>query len=188
MEIPQELVERCKKLELLLYFGSELEDIRFFRLWMKLKETGDLKRMMIPDNHTPYKMMSVFQAPTTTLYALDENNDICFLFWVSPSSGFIDDKTVLCGYWVDKRKRKSKRMLKLTSLVYELVFSHYHYCIGITWQKDLLHPHEYIGYSVTGYVESLYGVKDVYFVILRRQDFYKSRFYKVVRHSERLKR
>lgn len=185
MEIPTELVERCERLDLRLYEGTEIEDIKLFKLWMMMKENGDLTRTFIPESYTPYRMMSVFQSPTTTLYALDSHGDICFLFWGTPSSHFSGDRTVLCGLWVDASMRMSKRSLQLTSLVYELVFSQYPYCLGTTWQDDLLKPHADLGYTVAGFVPELYGINDIYFVLLRKENFYKSRLYKLARYSER---
>ncbi len=179
MIIPDELRKQAEKLRLRLYASNENEDFLLLHWWIDLHATGELSDILEPASRSLSQMFETFKPPTTFIYALNSKNKIEFAWWAYPSSLHPTDRTLICGLWLSDPLRSSKRGVQLTTLVYKLAFCHYDYILGTTWQKDKLKVHRSMGYEVTGFVPHIYGVDNVFFVLLSKGNFEQSKMYRL---------
>lgn len=186
-QLPEHLQQQAARLGLQLYTPSAGLDFLFTHLWMDLTETGDLEKIIIPDSRNLAAFLNVFQSPTITTFAVNAQKRIEFLFWARPASAAENEQTMICGTWSAKTLRGKPRQALLTGTIYEFLFANYGYCFGVTWQQDLLKIHAKLGYSVAGFCPSIYGLDNVYLVLLQKDDFYNSRFYAVYSKTEKRK-
>lgn len=179
------LISKAKQLDLQMYVPGDESDMLFVKLWMQLKITGDLYKAIHPEARTPSAMLNHFQTPNLALYTLNSKGDIDFLFWVKPASDVAEERTAIVGGWVAEDIRGTRKAVLLANAAYQMVFLKYDYCLGTTWQRELFDTLKGIGYDIISYVPSLYGIKDVYFILLKKQDFQDSHLRKLATRIER---
>lgn len=185
IEIPETLKLKSSRLALKLYQNQEAEDWMLIKFYMQVAESGEYEKIFIPEARPISEALACFKPPNTTFYALNDKKEIIFLFWVRPASNHDSEQTIVCSIWADEKFRKTKRFIQLTSLVYELIFTNYNYCMATTWQENLPTTFERAGYRMAGIIPHLYGIERVFVMFLTREDFYKSFLYELDQKIER---
>jgi hypothetical protein len=167
--------------------NNQTDEIRLFKLWVHLSATNELEKTVLPECRQMMAFINHLKSTEVTLYHLNPSGEINFLFWFSPASKSQGEKTAFAGLWLKRDFRKSKKALKLINNAYQLLFLNYNYCLGTTWQKSLFKVSESIGYRILAKVPSLYGINDVYFIGLSKDDFQSFKLHSIankVRESE----
>jgi hypothetical protein len=185
MEIPEEMGERAQELDIRVYTGAPNEDLMLLNLWMELTENGEIKSIMTPEYLSPSKFISAFQWPKNVLYALNEDGKLSYLCWFSPMSEYLGEKTVFVSLWSRKGFAGTKRSILLGSLTVELLFLQYDYIMGVNWDTRRHKIFQHMGYEIITKVPSLYGIDNVYFILMNKENFYNSGLYSAKLKLER---
>lgn len=175
----QEIFERYKAnfdaLNAFIYSQSSTEDLIMLRWWMHLSETGDINRLMLPEARRLSSFLNTFKLPTTLIYSLDSENNICSAFWASQVDGVSKHRAAYCGVWTRADLRGRRFQFDFNLFAYTFTFEFYDALLGMTWQQDLLDLHQKLGYSIVGCIPNLHDEDFVYIVHLTREAFQSSR-------------
>lgn len=175
-----EIIERYKPVfdqhNLHIYCGKPDEDLMILRWWMKLHESGDMERLIIPDSHNLKGFFGVFAQPTALIYQVLKG-EITHAGWYKPVEGTAKTRNAYAGLWCSDTIRGTRTQGHALVTTYTLAFEFYDAILGLTWQKDLLEEHEKMGYTVVGCIPNMYDKPYCYQVHLTRDNFFKSRVY-----------
>ena len=185
MQIPEAVVKRAKNLDLRIYTGTQSEDIMLLNLWLELTERREIEKIMTPEYLPLHKFLECFQEPKITFYAMDGKNRLSYLCWVSGASTYKEEKTAFVSLWIRDTFRGTKRCIQIGSLTVELIFHHYDYILGTNWNIKKHKFFRHMGYDIIAKIPSLYGLRDIYFILLAKSRFYKSGLYNLNQKIER---
>ena len=145
--------------QLRLYEKKEHEDFLFTKLWMALKESGDIVDVLRPDRMTLFQFLETIQRPRFALYSLNSKNEIDYLFLFEPASDVPDEKTLIIGIlWSSPQKRGSRLLVQKTIFILNEVFKKFEHCLTVTWQEGKTDLFTKFGFSVVGFFPSLYNI------------------------------
>ncbi len=181
----QEIFEKYKAnfsaLNAVIYSQNPAEDLIMLRWWMRLSETGDINKLMLPEARRLSAFLNTFKLPVTLIYSLDSANDVCSAFWASPVDGISKHRAAYCGVWTRTDLRGKRFQFDFNLFAYTFAFEFYDALLGTTWQQDLLDLHQKLGYSVVGCIPNLHDEDFIYIVHLTREAFQSSRVSQIER-------
>lgn len=170
-EIYDKYQTRFTTLNMRIYSHTFEEDLLLFRWWIKLNETGDIKKLLPISSHRLGAFLSLFESPTILFYALDRNGEIEYVSWFKDPAG----SSIFAGFWANQGLRGTRRFIELIFTSGPVIFEFYDSILGLTWQIDLLRLHMKIGYKVVGNLENFLDQPSVWMVRVTKEDFYNSR-------------
>ena len=165
-----------------IYASQPHEDFLLLKWWMKLQETGDIERLIIPESRPLKSFFKVYAQPTVLIYAYNDG-EITQAMWASPADQTAQHHVAYTGVWCVESQRGTMKQLNFTATAYSLIFEFYHAFLGITWQQDLLDVHIKLGYDIVGCVPNLHDQPFCYLVHLTREKFLNSRLYKTYQRT-----
>ncbi|MHA2065814.1 MAG: hypothetical protein ACXABY_15690 [Candidatus Thorarchaeota archaeon] len=172
----EEYLEEAKKLGLVLYQPCHEYDVALLQWWMHLNETGDFEDLFAQSQRPLSKFLKIFEPPCMLALAF-EDTKIWAAMWFTPvgdgaSAAFV-------GYWCDKDKRGSRKQFAITKLLYTMAFNFWAVLVGVTKHERLLRIHRKLGYNIVGSIPSFMEGDDAWIVYLNKENFEKSRMYKL---------
>lgn len=184
MELTQEYQDKAQALGLKLYVPSMEADYFLMKLWLNLVETGDIKKIVLPESRALSAFIQIYQPPTITVYTINPSNNIDFIFWATPASSHENEQTCLLGVWADSQMRGSLKLIRSLGLIYDFLFSTFNFCLITTWQLSLLKTFQKAGYVVVGCIPKIYGLDLIYLLSLEKSKYYGSKFYNIYQRGE----
>lgn len=162
-----------------IYTQNQAEDLLMLRWWIKLNETGDLERLILPESRRLSPFLNTYKQPTTMIYSLAPDGEFDNTFWATPVDDTSKHRAAYCGAWSRTDLRGRRRQLHFAAFVYSFAFEFYDTLLGMTWQQDLLDLHQKFGYNIVGCIPNLYDEDFLYIVHLTKANFQASRFMQV---------
>ena len=172
----EDLLERAKELNLMLYQRCLEADIALFKWWTHLNQTGDFDDLFEDTQRSLSAFYDIFKPPCFLILAFDGDH-IWNAIWFSP---FSDSNTAaFVGNWCDEPFRGSRRQLAVNIFAYDAAFKFWDVLLGVTKHENLLGIHRKMGYEIVGSIPHFMAGDEAWIVYLTKENFCNSRVYKI---------
>lgn len=166
-----------------IYSMQQWEDMIIFRWWLTLNETGDIKKLILPDSRRLPAFCSLFTLPVILIYTLDAQNEIDNAAWFNSVDNTSKHRAAYAAAYCALSCRGTRKQLSFTDCAYSLAFEVCDVLMGLTWQQELLDIHTKMGYTIIGCIPDMHDEPFSYLVHLKKQDYFNSRMHKLAQRS-----